>query len=279
MNNRKHYILNYAFISALIVLAVNDHLLKAAFGNMITGKLSDFAGMVIFPLLLAFIFPKMKNHSIWFSALLFTFWKSPLSTLLIDWYNTFALIGVERVVDYSDLLAFVALPIPYFIMNKESSKFLHIKNIHLSPMYIVVPCLFVLMATSPPKSYYYTQTTGNLRFHNTSIKVRLTPDEILAKLRERGINSGRDMSVDTTRWPRYRADKNAIHYYKVPRIVFDKDTLENLEFSFEPDGDKTRIYLNGITIEKDLSDEKVEKKLRKYYRKAAKKYFKETLKN
>ncbi|MCW4468001.1 hypothetical protein OGH69_03405 [Flavobacterium sp. MFBS3-15] len=277
MTNRRHYIYNYAFITSLILLALNDHLLKGAFGNAITGKLSDFAGMVILPLLLVFVFPKLKNHVLWLSAILFAFWKSPLSTPLINWYNTFALIDIERVVDYTDLAAFAALPLPYFIINKEYSKFLQIENIRLSPIYLVIPCIFLLMATSPPKSYYYTQTTGNLRFYNTSLKVRLTRDGILDKLHKNGIEPLRDMSVDTTRWPRYRADKNAIHYYKVPQIIFDKDTLENLEFSFEPDGDKTRIYLNGITIEKDLSDEKVEKKLRKYFRKAAKKYFKQTL--
>lgn len=105
------------------------------------------------------------------------------------------------------------------------------------------------------------------------------PDEILEKLRRNSIEPVRDTSVDTTKWPRLRADKNVIHYYKVPQIILDKDTLKNLDFSFEPDGDKTRVYIAGITLDKDLSDEDVKDKLRKYYRKAAKKYFKQTLKD
>ncbi len=40
-------------LAALATLAVNDHLLKARFGNAVTGKLSDVAGMIFFPLLFA----------------------------------------------------------------------------------------------------------------------------------------------------------------------------------------------------------------------------------
>jgi hypothetical protein len=39
-------------IAAVVVLLVNDHLLKAHFQGIVTGKLSDFAGLVFFPLLL-----------------------------------------------------------------------------------------------------------------------------------------------------------------------------------------------------------------------------------
>ncbi|MFN7142762.1 MAG: hypothetical protein ACK4YP_03230, partial [Myxococcota bacterium] len=37
---------------AMVVLAVNDHWGKAAFPNLVTGKLSDVAGLAFFPLLL-----------------------------------------------------------------------------------------------------------------------------------------------------------------------------------------------------------------------------------
>lgn len=39
-------------ITAVIVLLLNDHLLKARYPGLITGKLSDVAGLVFFPLLL-----------------------------------------------------------------------------------------------------------------------------------------------------------------------------------------------------------------------------------
>lgn len=40
-------------IGALVALIVNDHVLKSAVGGPVTGKLSDVAGLVIFPLVLA----------------------------------------------------------------------------------------------------------------------------------------------------------------------------------------------------------------------------------
>jgi len=39
-------------IASLAVLAVNDHVLKARFPGLVTGKLSDFAGMALAPLVL-----------------------------------------------------------------------------------------------------------------------------------------------------------------------------------------------------------------------------------
>jgi hypothetical protein len=40
-------------IAAMALLVVNDHVLKAAYPGVLTGKLSDVAGMIFFPLLLA----------------------------------------------------------------------------------------------------------------------------------------------------------------------------------------------------------------------------------
>ena len=39
-------------LASIAVLLINDHVLKAAWPGLITGKLSDFAGLVFFPLLL-----------------------------------------------------------------------------------------------------------------------------------------------------------------------------------------------------------------------------------
>ena len=40
-------------VAALVVLLVNDHLLKYAYPGWVTGKLSDVAGLVLAPALLA----------------------------------------------------------------------------------------------------------------------------------------------------------------------------------------------------------------------------------
>ena len=39
-------------LAAMILLVLNDHVLKSAIGNAVTGKLSDFAGLLFFPVLL-----------------------------------------------------------------------------------------------------------------------------------------------------------------------------------------------------------------------------------
>jgi hypothetical protein len=40
---------------ALVVLVLNDHLLKALYPGFVTGKLSDFAGMIVAPLFMVAI--------------------------------------------------------------------------------------------------------------------------------------------------------------------------------------------------------------------------------
>ena len=54
-----------AAIAALVVLVVNDHLLKAAYPGWITGKLSDFAGMVLAPLVLVAIVDAIAPVRAW----------------------------------------------------------------------------------------------------------------------------------------------------------------------------------------------------------------------
>lgn len=48
-----HALAHPGSVLALVVLVLNDHLLKQAWPGWVTGKLSDVAGLVVFPLLLA----------------------------------------------------------------------------------------------------------------------------------------------------------------------------------------------------------------------------------
>jgi len=59
---RKDLILNSYFVIGLIVLIINDFYLKYEYGNFATGKLSDFAGLLIFPMFVASIISKSKNR-------------------------------------------------------------------------------------------------------------------------------------------------------------------------------------------------------------------------
>jgi hypothetical protein len=48
-----HPLLHPLALAAVALLVINDHLLKARYPGWITGKLSDVAGLVFFPLLVA----------------------------------------------------------------------------------------------------------------------------------------------------------------------------------------------------------------------------------
>lgn len=48
-----HFFIHPLPLFAVVIMATNDHYLKAAFPGLLTGKLSDFAGMFYFPIFVA----------------------------------------------------------------------------------------------------------------------------------------------------------------------------------------------------------------------------------
>ena len=50
----------WALVSVAVIL-INDHVLKDAFGNTLTGKLSDIAGVFLFPLLLLSVLKVLRR--------------------------------------------------------------------------------------------------------------------------------------------------------------------------------------------------------------------------
>lgn len=53
MRRRSSGLLHPVALAALVLLVANDHVLKARYPGWLTGKLSDVAGMIVFPLVLA----------------------------------------------------------------------------------------------------------------------------------------------------------------------------------------------------------------------------------
>ena len=111
------YIANYVFIFGLVVLILNDHLLKGMYGNSLTGKLSDFAGVLILPFFIKAIFNTKNSKSILSTIFLFAFWKSSYSQLMIDGFNNLSFFSIGRVVDYTDYFAFFILPFSYYFLS------------------------------------------------------------------------------------------------------------------------------------------------------------------
>lgn len=268
MKTRNKYLLNFVFLVCVLTLFVNDHYLKFKFSNWLTGKLSDIAGIIILPLLFAFLIPKLKQYSLFISALLFIFWKSPLSQVFIDFYNEFAFIRIFRIIDYTDLFVLLLLPIPYFMITRiDSLDFIKINNVN--PLLVLLPTVFILMATSPPPGHYYTSSDGNLRCYKCHITVDYNQAEIIAKLSKLDIVFDSIAPIDTFALARVPGlKKENVHVYKLNQLIIDKDTLENLDFTMRTTRErKTKIYFNGMQVRGSISNFKLERKLRNYYKK------------
>lgn len=111
------YLLHPIFIVGLLALLLNDHFLKDYYGNWWTGKLSDVVGIMILPLFLKFLFPVSNRSAIVTTILFFLFWKSTFSQGCIDTFNSLTTYSIGRVVDYTDYMAFLVLPLTYWTMK------------------------------------------------------------------------------------------------------------------------------------------------------------------
>lgn len=133
-----------AFLAGLALLLLNDWVWKAEYGNWLTGKLSDFAGLFVFPVFWTAIFPKHKRLIFILIAVFFIFWKSPFSQFLIDGWNSLGVWRIGRVVDYSDLLALSVLPFAFRFCNRIPSASL----LKLNPVLPLAISVFAFTATS-----------------------------------------------------------------------------------------------------------------------------------
>lgn len=276
-------LLNGAFISALLVLLLNDHLWKWTHTNSFTGKLSDVSGLVLLPLLLTYLFPRLRVNSIWISALLFTLWKTPLVTPLIESYNRWALIPISRVVDYTDYWALLILPLPYWLLHRlqQPAKLSapREKRYRWGPLFawsIGLITALAFMATSMPRWYYFQQSSGNVRFHDCRYKTGKTADEVLQILSQAGIDAELDTAFAQRTYVRYweANDTNSVQlppFYRIPQLVVAEDTLRDIQFALMPAAEgEVMFLLNGLQVD-SLETEQVDQKLRRMYRKLLKK--------
>lgn len=279
MNNRKKYLFNYIFILGVILLFLNDHIFKWQFSNWITGKLSDFVGLLIFPFFLTFLFPKFIKWNVIFTGLFFVFWKSSYSQGFIDFYNTITFIKITRVVDYSDYIALSILPISYyFIRRLKGFEKLRIEKINIYPIFILLPAIIVFMATSPPHSYYFKYLDGgNFKFGKYSVNVKMRQELILEKLIENQVMAYRDTLRHKSNLEKPLHEQD--NFYKVNQIIIERDTVNDLQFSMIPlSSNKTKIYLISMNISEQVKEAEVKNELRKYYKRLLRKYIKENIK-
>ncbi|WP_276482541.1 hypothetical protein [Paraflavitalea pollutisoli] len=267
VRRNRYLLLNHVFCGLLVLLVLNDHLFKTTYGNWWTGKLSDAAGIILLPLVLGFVFPKLRLHVLWMSALFFAWWKSPLSASFITWYNQWAPMAITRVVDYSDLLVLVLLPVPYYLLQRvDGAHRLAIHKVH--PAFVLLPAMVAFMATSAPYYYRYNRSTGNLHCLNCYIDIKLSQEQIVQQLAAGHILFDSVRSLQDTVYTPVDTIRAAVKEYKINQLVIEGDTLQAVDFTMlDRSGGKTRVYFTGMQVAPyDFNDWRLAKKMRKLYR-------------
>jgi len=148
------------FIIALFILLLNDFFLKELYNNWFTGKLSDFTGLFVFAIFWSVIFPKYKKVIFFLTSIAFVFWKSHFSKFFINFWNSLEILQIYRVIDYTDLIALIILPLAYNHENYISKK----NKFIISPIIPLALSVFAFIATSKAKSNTYFED-GECVYH------------------------------------------------------------------------------------------------------------------
>ncbi|MDY8134458.1 hypothetical protein [Aquimarina sp. 2201CG5-10] len=152
MTKEKH-LYRIEFITSIFLLLFNDLYLKYEYHNYLTGKLSDFAGLFAFPYFFSCFFPKKIKPIYIFSGVLFVLWKSELSQPIFDFAHSYE-IGIDRTIDYSDLVSLLILPISYHFWKSNFRTILNPNKV-LKRIIIGVCCFSFVATTLPHKTLRY----------------------------------------------------------------------------------------------------------------------------
>lgn len=158
------------FIFGIALLLLNDFYLKYEYSNSLTGKASDFAGLFVFPYFLSSFQSKRKKAIYFTTLLLFIFWKSTLSQEIIQWLQSIG-IGIDRVVDYTDLVALVVLPFSYKYFKVQLTKEFKVHKALTIPLFLISG--FSFWATTLPREKVDVNVDTNKRFELSMSKSEL----------------------------------------------------------------------------------------------------------
>ena len=255
-SRNKYLLCNWLFVVPLIILLLNDYYFKTFFHNWVTGKLSDFAGLLIFPMFLQFLFPRLNGRAALVTGVIFVLWKSPVSEPFIDFYNSFSFFRIDRVVDYTDFVALLVLPFSHVVMQSAEKPEGHTFLItRLNPLWLVIPSSFVFMATTNP-CLRFLRPDGDI-YIGRSYKIKMPKEEVIQKLRAKGYNLVLD---STDKW---------MDHYLIEHVIIGADTINSIRlFLYEYDDAKTcKLGIETINEQgkQKLNDWRILKKYSKYY--------------
>ncbi len=262
------------YILGLTLLFLNDWYWKYQYHNWLTGKLSDFIGLAIFPVFISLIFPKTKKYIVWIVALGFILWKTPLADYLIDIFNAYSFFKVARVVDYSDYIALFCLPLVHYLINSSKHDFLlnHLKK-DVRPAFKVLVIgisLFVFSSTSRPRPNY---PEGDILIE-ASYDIKLPKDEILERLKKQGYKIRIDSIYQDENY------RIGMPYFQIEEFVLNSyaseypDTIRNINFYLSEYNLQSSFRLINLSVSKDweLQDWKTLRSQRKRYKRIIERY-------
>ena len=245
---RKELILNPYFIVGLFILLLNDFYLKYEFGNFITGKLSDFAGLLIFPMFVVSIIPRLNKSISFITGIGFIIWKLPLFSPFIDLINQYSPITIYRVIDYSDYLALLILPLSHYLINYgESRLFIERKNFKYMLRYALLGIsFFAFCATSVP----FREIPKGSIFIDKSYNIKLSKDSVINSIKGLGYNCVFHEGDSSN----YRS----IGYYQTDNIIRQTensiviDTIVNIKYLLdELKPNKTKLTIINVTLSRE----------------------------
>jgi hypothetical protein len=249
MTDRNLHILGSpGFLIGLLSLVVNDFVLKEQFHNGFTGKLSDFAGLLVFSLFWIAFFPRHKKFICISTTVLFVFWKSAYSRFFIEGWNSLPFFGIQRTVDYNDLWALLIVPLAYFYSGVSAGVYMPRRFIHA----IAIVSVVAFTATS----YSHKASYSNQYQFETSRKQLL---ERISRLPKEDVNDSfwRGGDAFEVRFDDCTSRANITLEDRGNQSVI---TLKEMEHRCpsKPDPDEMRLYFEKEFINK-LREEPVVK--------------------
>ncbi len=236
-----YYLLNQVFLFALFALLLNDFYLKAAFPSILSGKLSDLSGLVVFVFFFIFLFGSRFKALIFITtALIFCWWKSFLSGGFIqNWNELFGFYRIERKVDYTDLFCLAVLIPAYFYQPKQLSL---PKN-----RWVVTPLLlltvFAISATSKGGNIRAYDNSQKYIIHESFKLKKVTQADFLNYLSLSNLKFEKNADAAPPRKP------SDYHYYILQNFeIKDGLNVESMHIGVKEKNENLKVLIYDVTL-------------------------------